>query len=203
MANTFKTPPYPSAPPAPVKPISERDFFDLTDEMPPANQPAFGAKEDGNSSNIVNNSNTKNTSNKVKAGTSSNIGKFNNTDDIENIQLINQSGNKGSVGITSVTNNTGNTNMDAPSVPGSKTDLAGGVRQTFVFSRGYLEQLRDYVHARRTQGDYYYSQKQALQEALNLLFAQAEPAPPRPAQAREREQQHRERIQQGRRPTNG
>ena len=73
-----------------------------------------------------------------------------------------------------------------------------GVRQTFVLGRGHLEQLRDYVHARRSQGDYTYSQKQALQEALDLLFASAAPAPPRSAQAREQEQQRRRRIQQGR-----
>ena len=74
-----------------------------------------------------------------------------------------------------------------------------GVRQTFVLSRGHLEQLRDYVHARRAHGDYTYSQKQALQEALDLLFAGAAPAPPRPAQTRAQEQQRRQRIQQGRR----
>ena len=75
-----------------------------------------------------------------------------------------------------------------------------GVRQTFVLSRGHLEQLRDYVHARRTQGDYTYSQKQALQEALDLLFARDLPAPPRPTQTREQEEQRRQRIQRGRRP---
>lgn len=73
-----------------------------------------------------------------------------------------------------------------------------GVRQTFVLSRDHLEQLRDYVHARRVQGDYTYSQRQALQEALDLLFAGAAPAPPRPAQTREQEQQRRQRIQRGR-----
>lgn len=83
------------------------------------------------------------------------------------------------------------------------SDAADGVRQTFVLSRGHLEQLRDYVHARRSQGDYTYSQKQALQEGLDLLFATAAPAAPRPAQARELEQQRRERIQRGRQVRNG
>ncbi len=78
-------------------------------------------------------------------------------------------------------------------------DAPDGVRQTFVLSRGHLEQLRDYVHARRSQGEYTYSQKQALQEALDLLFATGTPAAPRPAQTREQEQQRRQRIQQGRR----
>jgi len=77
------------------------------------------------------------------------------------------------------------------------------VRQTFVLSRAHLEQLRDYVHARRAQGEYTYSQKQALQEALELLFAGTAPAPPRPAQAREQEQQRRQRIQQGRNANTG
>ncbi|GAA3985007.1 hypothetical protein [Hymenobacter antarcticus] len=82
-------------------------------------------------------------------------------------------------------------------------DAADGVRQTFVLSRGHLERLRDYVHARRSQGDYTYSQKQALQEGLDLLFATAAPAAPRPAQTREQEQQRRERIQRGRQVRNG
>jgi hypothetical protein len=113
--------------------------------------------------------------------------------------------NTGNTGNTSNSSNTGNTvgkasAIFAPTiVPTAAGAAPDGVRQTFVLSRGHLEQLRDYVHARRAQGDYTYSQKQALQEALNLLFAGAAPAPPRPAQAREQEEQRRQRIQQGRR----
>ena len=112
------------------------------------------------------------------------------------------------IGNTSNISNTGNTGntaktpkaISAPAaVPAPASAAPDGVRQTFVLSRGHLEQLRDYVHARRVEGDYTYSQKQALQEALELLFAAAAPAPPRPAQAREQEQQRRQRIQQGRR----
>ena len=104
------------------------------------------------------------------------------------------------------TGNTGNISepADAGAVPAAAITAGStapdGVRQTFVLGRGHLEQLRDYVHARRAQGDYTYSQKQALQEALDLLFAQDLPAPPRPAKTREQEQQRRQRIQQGRRP---
>ncbi|HEX8328322.1 MAG TPA: hypothetical protein VF629_12325 [Hymenobacter sp.] len=108
------------------------------------------------------------------------------------------------IGNTSNMGKTGNTNEVTDAIspfPSLATKTApDGVRQTFVLSRGHLEQLRDYVHARRAQGEYTYSQKQALQEALELLFAGAAPAPPRPAQAREQEQQRRQRIQQGRRP---
>jgi len=161
MAKTFKNLPRPVEPTAP-KPLSERDFFDLTDEPTPAKKAVGKAEIAHNTRNISNSGNTSNIGNK--------------------------------------------SNMDAPgssgleSLPGITAAVVGseGVRQTFVLSRGHLEQLRDYVHARRAQGDYTYSQKQALQDALDLLFASAEPAAPRPAQARELEQQRRQRIQRGR-----
>jgi len=154
MAKTFKTTPSPAAA-EPAKPISERDFFDLTDE--PVAQPAAKTeKEKASSSNTRNIKNSVNTSNK---------------------------------------NNTSNTPSEIaePLVP-EERDL----RQTFVVSSRQLEQLRDYVHARRAKGDYEYSQKQALQEALSLLFASVPQAPPRPSQTRELEQRRRERIRRGR-----
>jgi len=154
MAKTFKTTSAPAAA-EPAKPISERDFFDLTDE-PVAQLADKQEKALENTSNIdnkkraVNNSNSKNTSNTT-------------------IEVID-------------------------SVMPEERDL----RQTFVVSSGQLEQLRDYVHARRATGDYEYSQKQALQEALSLLFASVPQAPPRPSQTRELEQRRRERIRRGR-----
>lgn len=120
---------------------------------------------------------------------------------VEQLEAVSNTSNTGNI------SNTGNTSniiekisvvatpIPVATIPNTASD---GVRQTFVLSRGHLEQLRDYVHARRAQGDYTYSQKQALQEALDLLFAGAAPAPPRPTQAREQEQQRRQRIQQGR-----
>ena len=161
MAKTFKNLPRPVEPTA-TKPLSERDFFDLTDEPVPAKKVVGKAETAHNTRNTSNSSNT------------SNIGNKSNTDG------PGVSGLESSPGITAA-------------AVGSE-----GVRQTFVLSRGHLEQLRDYVHARRAQGDYTYSQKQALQDALDLLFANAEPAAPRPAQARELEQQRRQRIQRGR-----
>lgn len=153
MAKTFKTIPTPAAELA--KPISERDFFDLTDE--PLTQQA--ESKPATTENI---SNTKNTKKSVNIGNIS---------------------------------NTSNTNVE-PTIPVivEERDL----RQTFVVSSAQLEQLRDYVHARRAQGDYEYSQKQALQEALSLLFASVPQAPPRPSQTRELEQRRRERIRRGR-----
>ena len=154
MAKTFKTTPAPAAA-EPAKPISERDFFDLTDEpvAQPANKPETESENTGNTNNKkkpVNISNSKNTSNTIAEA--------------------------------------------ADSVTPEERDL----RQTFVVSSGQLEQLRDYVHARRATGDYEYSQKQALQEALSLLFASVPQAPPRPSQTRELEQRRSERIRRGR-----
>jgi hypothetical protein len=164
MAKTFKTILAPAAA-EPAKPISERDFFDLTDE--PVAQPA--AKQGANEpSNIENTSTTKKAKPVVNA---SNIGNTNNTD---------------------VIRVTASESID--SLAPEERDL----RQTFVVSSAQLEQLRDYVHARRAQGNYEYSQKQALQEALSLLFASAPQAPPRPSQTRELEQRRRERIRRGR-----
>lgn len=71
-------------------------------------------------------------------------------------------------------------------------------RQTFVVGKGSLERLRDYVHARRSAGDYRYSQKQALGEAIAEFLAARQLAPPRSAEVRAHEQQFRERIQKGR-----
>lgn len=154
MAKTFKTTPAPAAA-EPAKPISERDFFDLTDEpiAQPADKPEKKLENTGNTNNkknLVNTSNSKNISNTI-------------------VEI-------------------------ADSVAPEERDL----RQTFVVSSGQLEQLRDYVHARRATGDYEYSQKQALQEALSLLFASVPQAPPRPSQTRELEQRRRERIRRGR-----
>ncbi len=80
----------------------------------------------------------------------------------------------------------------------SKSAGRRNVRQTFVLEESYLERIRDYVHARRSQGDYHYSQKQLVEEALDLRLTNQEPAPPRPAELREQEQLLRVRIQQGR-----
>jgi hypothetical protein len=161
MAKTFKTIPAPAAA-EPAKPISERDFFDLTDEpaVIPAGKPEGG--EPGNTDNIS------------KAGNTGKAKKSVNTDN---------SGNMG---------NTTSLLADSPAI--EERDL----RQTFVVSSTQLEQLRDYVHARRAQGNYEYSQKQALQEALSMLFASVPQAAPRPSQTRELEQRRRDRIRRGR-----
>lgn len=161
MAKTFKNLPRPGEPTAP-KPTSERDFFDLSDEVEPVKKPAESSKKSNNSNKTSITSNTDNT------------GNIGNTLETKSTSLI-------------------------PAVePVTAIAASDGVRQTFVLSRGHLEQLRDYVHARRVQGEYTYSQKQALQEGLDLLFASSPPVPQRPEQTRQLEQQQQERIKRGR-----
>ena len=125
----------------------------------------------------------------------------------KSIESQNTARNTRNSGNTDNKGNTGNISKNkeltsAVAVPAVAPVLANaasdGVRQTFVLSRGHLEQLRDYVHARRVQGEYTYSQKQALQQALDMLFASSPPVAQRPEQTRQLEQQQQERIKRGR-----
>lgn len=114
---------------------------------------------------------------------------------ISNISNTSNSGNTGNINNTIETTSA----VTVPAVePITAHAASDGVRQTFVLSRGHLEQLRDYVHARRVRGEYTYSQKQALQEALDLLFADSPPVAQRPQETRQLEQQQQERIKRGR-----
>lgn len=163
MAKTFKHLTQSAA--ATPKPVSERDFFDLTDEEATALPTAEASAPPATDAN--------------------NIGK------------------------TPHTRNSGNTGKQIVQQPvpspaaAPDPDEDRDIRQTFVVGSRYLERLRDHVHARRVAGDYEYSQKQALQEALDLLFGSVDPVPPRPAQARASEQRRSERIRRGRSTSSG
>ena len=65
--------------------------------------------------------------------------------------------------------NTNNTSNMINTSNNSNTEQKD-IRQTFVISAQTLSKLKDYVHYRRLQGDTNYTQKQAIQEALNQLF---------------------------------
>ncbi|TVT36913.1 hypothetical protein FNT36_23880 [Hymenobacter setariae] len=193
MAKTFKNLPAPVSV-ASAKPASERDFFDLSDDPQPATIPVVipTVAPDFNNTdnpylpgNISNAGSTNSREAKLKTGRAEKKGNTNNTD------------NPGVIGNGSKNSNT--TSSEDLDNTGAAT-LTGDARQTFVLSRHHLERLRDYVHARRAGGDYTYSQKQALQEALDLLFAGTDPVETRPDQVKEREQERRQRIQQGRLP---
>lgn len=213
MAKSFNQLPSPQRS-APAIPLSEMDFFALretpvaaedfelaaTAKPIPLPDPAQESLAQGSQA-VGNTGNPGGTRNPV------------NPDKSDKPLLTGSRTLKNQVSVASNTSNTDNgSNSGKGDKPGNSRNTAvlvapptsrpstqeGGVRQTFVLGRGHLEQLRDYVHARRTGGDYSYSQKQALQEALDMLFTTAGPANPRPSHAREREEQHRERIRQGR-----
>lgn len=193
MAKTFKNLPPPTLM-APAKRASERDFFDLTDDPQPSTVPdetSAADLTDGNAGNTHVQSNTDN-----HDVTDTIIAKRETTS-AEKIISINNTGNISATSNGSVSGNTASAEI---SVTTGLVALSRDARQTFVISRNHLERLRDYVHAHRAGGDYTYSQKQALQDALDLLFANNVPIMPRPEQVREREQQRREQIQQCRPP---
>lgn len=78
---------------------------------------------------------------------------------------------------------------------------AGGVedadvRQTFVLGSRYLEGLKNFVHTQRTMGQYDFTQKQALHQALDLLFATTQ-IEERPLQIRQKEEVRRQQIRKG------
>ncbi|GAB3309852.1 hypothetical protein [Hymenobacter tenuis] len=70
------------------------------------------------------------------------------------------------------------------------------VRQTFIINEHYLEKLKNYVHSRRATGEYNYTQKQALHEALDKLFAGVSVAE-RPDHIRKQEEQRKQKIRRG------
>ena len=180
------------------KPLFERDFFDMTEEasLPTLPLPTpiivLAADSPAEEATILN----------LEAGTTSQQPLVNSNLEAKKeapLAVI-----QGRHGKKSKASTPGNTSQPAiPPLPVLTTSVGDSarrrnVRQTFVLEESYLERIRDYVHARRSQGDYRYSQKQLLEEALDLLLASQSPAPPRPTELREQEQQLRVRIQQGR-----
>lgn len=67
------------------------------------------------------------------------------------------------------------------------------VRQTFIIRNDYLEKLKDYVHHKRQAGYSFYTQKEALQEALEAFFSLLD-VPTRPDFIKEAEQKRASRI---------
>lgn len=97
------------------------------------------------------------------------------------------------------TDNPNNSNTHIANSITGVTDVikeAHDVRQTFVLGQDYLDRLRDYVHTRRAQGQYEYTQKQALHEALDKLF-DGFALQERPARIRQQEEERKQRIRRG------
>lgn len=175
------------------KPLFERDFFDMTEEIHlstlPSTTPATPPVEDAVIADL-------------EANTTSQQSLASNNPEAEKeatpLVILDKPIKKKKASTPSNTPQPGILPLLVPTTSVSKPIGSRNVRQTFVLEESYLERIRDYVHARRSQGDYHYSQKQLLEGALDLWLASQNPAPPRPADLREQEQQLRVRIQQGR-----
>ena len=71
------------------------------------------------------------------------------------------------------------------------------VRQTFIIGRDYLDKLKDLVYTKRVSGQFDYSQKDALQDGLDMLFASTK-IKKRPLEVRQKEEARSRRIRAGR-----
>jgi hypothetical protein len=85
-----------------------------------------------------------------------------------------------------------------PKVVKQEADEPKDLRQTFVIREDYLEKLKDYVHMIRVSEDSYYTQKDAMHEALDMLFEAAGEIGPRPDKLKKREKERAQRIRRGR-----
>jgi hypothetical protein len=175
------------------KPLFERDFFDLTEEIHlstlPVTTPATPPVENA----VIPDLEANTTSQRSLASNNPEAKK-----EATPLVVLGKPSKKKKASTPGNTPQPGILPLLVPTTSASKPVGSRNVRQTFVLEESYLERIRDYVHARRSRGDYHYSQKQLLEEALDLWLASQNPVPPRPAELREQEQQLRIRIQQGR-----
>lgn len=70
------------------------------------------------------------------------------------------------------------------------------VRQTFIIGPDYLDKIKDLVYTIRRSGNFEYSQKDALHDALDLLFANST-ITQRPQEVRDKEEKRNQKIRQG------
>lgn len=74
--------------------------------------------------------------------------------------------------------------------------LSKDIRQTFIIGEDYLEKLKDFVHTKRVTGIYLYTQKNALHDALDLLFKDTTLIN-RPDEIKQKEEKRANKIRKG------
>lgn len=57
---------------------------------------------------------------------------------------------------------------------------------TLTIRPSFIEKIKDYVHFKKVSGEPYYTQGDAVEEALSMLFSEIDP-PQRPAELRKKE----------------
>lgn len=133
----------------------------------------------------------------------SNINNMAKKDFKNSINQTNIPSKSGIQGLFSTTDDLGNSDESSTSLKAkevtpvisvtlSDLDLKD-VRQTFIIRNDYLEKLKDYVHHKRQAGYSFYTQKEALQEALEAFFS-LQDVPTRPDFIKEAEQKRANRI---------
>jgi hypothetical protein len=139
----------------------------------------------------------------ILLGNTSNINNMAKKDFKNSINQTNIPAKSGIQGLFSTTDDLGNSDESTTSlkvkevtpvisVTLSDLDLKD-VRQTFIIRNDYLEKLKDYVHHKRQAGYSFYTQKEALQEALEAFFS-LQDVPTRPDFIKEAEQKRANRI---------
>lgn len=72
------------------------------------------------------------------------------------------------------------------------------LRQSFIVMADDLDKLKDFVYHKKLTENPLYSQKEALHEAFNLLFAQVKNIPDRPESVKRQERKRNESIRKKR-----
>ncbi|MCB2411137.1 hypothetical protein [Hymenobacter lucidus] len=129
----------------------------------------------------------------------SSISNTSSSSNTNNTNIASNTNNTEAVDKQSNSSNTSNTKSLATVVDSSVTDVTNediDVRQTFILGLQYLDRLKDYVHTKRTGGQYEYTQKQALHDALDRLFEGAT-IEARPAHIRQQEESRKQKIRRG------
>jgi len=101
----------------------------------------------------------------------------------------------GKTGINSLFS--GNEVKEEPTQNIAVEEYSEEVRQTFIIKSEHLEKMRDYVHLKRQRGDSLFTQKDALQEAFELLFNKIGSMPSRPEHIKEAERIRSNKIKRG------
>ena len=70
-------------------------------------------------------------------------------------------------------------------------------RHTFIIGTHYLDKLKDVVYTKRVGGQFAYSQREALHDALDMLFASIK-IKKRPVEIRQKEEERSRKISAGR-----
>lgn len=71
------------------------------------------------------------------------------------------------------------------------------IAHSFYITDTYLDQLKDFVYHQKTTVDPFYTQKDALMRALDLLFATADTIPERPLSVKKKEAKRGNNIKAG------